>query len=147
MNTHRETIVAAIVARLKGATPFGSSVHRARAEAFSRDELPAIAVKPGAEQKAHASAGLVERRLAIHLDFHARESAGQTIDQVIDPALAAAHAALMQDQTLAGAVLRLIEGDDAEIEIADADQTAGRLSVTYTAVYLTTTADRTRPAT
>ena len=145
MNTHRETIVAAIVRRLKGATPFGNSVYRARAEAFARDELPAIAVKAGPEQKTHASAGLVERRLLIHLHFHARESATLTVDQVIDPALAAAHAALMQDQTLGGAILRLIEGDDEESEIADADQTAARQSVIYTAVYLTTTADRTRP--
>lgn len=141
MNTHRETILLAVMAAVTGATPAGNRVYRSRAEAFARDELPAIVVKPGGETPQHIATGLTQRGFDVHLEFHAR---GTPADQIVDPLIAAAHKVLMADQTLGGAVARLIEKETHEPEFAEADETAVHIAVTYTATYMTTATDITQ---
>ena len=143
MNTHRDAIVQAVMAALLGNTSAGDQVFRSRVEALSRNELIAIVVKPGAEEVQHLARGLVQRGFDIHLEVHAR---GTPADQVADPVLAEAHAVLLADQTLGGKVARLIEKSLAEPEFADGDDTAVQITATYTATYMTTASDITRPA-
>lgn len=142
MNTHRETIMQAVMAALTGNTPAAGNVYRSRVEALARDELPAIVVKPGAEAVQHIATGLTQRDFEIHLEVHTR---GTPADALADPIFAALHAALMADQTLGGKARRLIEKETAEPQFADGDDTAAQIIVTYSAAYITKANDITRP--
>lgn len=141
MNTHRETILQAVMMALSWQDPVAGHLYRSRQEALSRGELPAIVVKPGAEEPQVLARGLVQRAFDIHIEVHAR---GTPADAIADPVLAAVHFALMADETLGGTVARLIEKGLSEPEFADGDETAVQITATYTAIYPTTTGDITR---
>lgn len=142
-NTLREGILAAAASILTAAGVASGHVYRSRAEALARDELPAVVVKPGAEQVTNDTRGLALRRFQIKVEIHAR---GTPADSVADPVAAAAHAALMADQTLGSKVARLVEEEMTEPEFADGDDTAVMVTLIYAAIYATPTADTTRLA-
>lgn len=139
MNTHRETLLDAIVTTLAGVASGG--VFRSRMEAFAREALPAVVVQPVGEQVESIGKGSVGRRLEFRVEIHAR---GTPADSIADPVVQAAHAALMADETLGGKVRRLIEQGMA-VEFADGDDTAVMVTLTWLAVYATTTSDLSRP--
>ncbi len=139
MSTWRETILATVTTTLSGVA--GGRVFRSRAEAFARDELPAVVIKPAGEKVESIGKGFVGRHLELQVEIHAR---GTPADSIADPVVQAAHAALMADETLGGKVRRLIEQDMA-VEFADGDDTAVMVTLTFTAVYATTTQDLTTP--
>lgn len=141
MTTQREQILTAVVALLSGNTPAGANVYRSRSDAFARGELPAIVVKPGAEDVDNAARGITHRSFDVHVQVFAR---GTPADQLADPVVLAAHALLMAEQTLGGKVARLIEKGMAEPEFADGDDTAVMIQTTYVARYATPTGDLTR---
>ena len=45
----RESIVAAVTSALAGTTGVSTRIYRSRAEAFARDEAPAIIIEPAAD--------------------------------------------------------------------------------------------------
>lgn len=144
MNTWRETILQAVQAALTTAGVAGGRVYRSRAEAFSRDELPAAVVKPGGEKVDNSTRGIARRRFDVRIEVHAR---GTPADSLADPVFAAAHTVLMADPTLGGKIVRLQEEEMGEPEFADGDDTAVMVPVIYTAIYETPAADNTRPLT
>ena len=141
MNSHREAILQAATVLLTGATPAGAQVFRSRMEALRREELPAIVVRPGAEEVEHLARGIARRSLDLHIEVHAR---GTPADSMADPVVTAAHAVLMADATLGGRLARLIEKGMA-VDFADGDDTAVMVTTTYMAVYATTPQDITTP--
>lgn len=147
MNTWRESILQGVVTILNGAA-IGAGVYRSRVEALAIGELPAVVVKPGMDSPDNSSRGIVVRKLEIELEFHARSTAANpAADSLADPVIAAAHAALMADQTLGAKVARLIEEPGmGKPEWADGDNAAVMIPVIYTAVYMTPANDLTHLA-
>lgn len=141
MNTWRESILEAVRTRLVAAGVAAGNVYRSRAEAFSRDELPAVVIKPGPERVDNSSRGIASRRFLVHIEVHAR---GTPADSIADPVLAAVHLALMADITLGGVIHRLSEEETREPDWADGDDTAIMIAASYIAIYATPSADNTR---
>lgn len=141
MNTWRETILEAVKNRLISADVASGNVYRSRVEAFRRDELPAVIVKPGPERVENTSRGIAMRRFGIHIEVHAR---GNPAESYADVVLAAAHSALMADQTLGDVIVRLLEEETLEPSYADGDEAAISIITTYVAIYPTPTDNNTR---
>jgi hypothetical protein len=146
MNTWRESILAAVMARLVAAGVAGGHVYRSRTEALTRDELPAVVVRPGGETVDNANRQLAIRRFEVLIDTHARSTPTVTADQAADPVIASIHLALMAEQTLGGVIARLAEEETVAPELVDADESAVLIQTRYTAIYSTPAADNTRPA-
>ena len=141
MTTQREQILTAVVTLLLGNTPAGSNVFRSRSEALARGELPAIVIKPGAEDVDNTARGIAQRSFEVQVQVFAR---GTPADQIADPVVLAAHVLLMTEQTLGGKMARLIEKGTAEPDFADGDDTAVMIQTTYVARYATPAGDLTR---
>lgn len=137
MSSAREAILQAVVAVLGNSTP----VYRSRVEALSQGDLPAIVVMPGDEQVSFPGRGMAQRNFNVLVEFHAQASATLSADQVIDPLIVAAHAALMLNDTLGGKTARLIEQGMSQPEFYEGDDTRAHVTVTYTAVYATPSGD------
>lgn len=146
MNTHRETILTEVVTRLGPVAP----TFRSRSEALDRGELPAIVVKPGAEQNEKIGNGVVRRAFQIVVEVHAAADSSnpampRTSDQIADTVIAPLHAALFVDKA-AGTALGGIAGDllDKEMQepvFVDGDETRVAITLLYEAVYSTNEKD------
>lgn len=130
----RETLLAAVAALLTNTTPAGANVFRSRVVALTRNELPAIVVKPKAETVDNETRKLAFRNLGIEIEVHVR---GDIPDQQADATLVAIHAALMADRTLAGKCAYILE-TETQWDFADADQSAGMIVMSYDITYVTT---------
>ena len=131
MPSRREQILAKIASVLSGNQQIG--VYRSRVEALSRDDLPAIVIRPDTETIDNTSLGIAVRLLEIELMVHAR---GEIPDQAADSIVAWMHATLMADQTLGGLCGRVIERET-KYEFVDADYPAVQISVKYEIKYHT----------
>ena len=131
MSSNRELIVARMSAALSGMLPNAIPVYRSREQAFSRDELPAIVVKPGDEETIAISELMEMSRLNVHLEIIVR---GDVWDSLADPIIIAAHALLLGDLPLATFCSK-IRRTTAKWEPHEADQTAGVLTQTYHVQY------------
>ena len=136
----RETLIASVVTRLTNTTPAAANVFRSRVVALTRNELPAIVVKPKSERVDNNTNRISMRYFTVEIEVHVR---GDVPDQQADATLVAVHAALMADQTLGGKCARIIERET-QWDFADADQSAGMVAMSYEIIYLTPTGDLTR---
>lgn len=141
MSTVAESIVAAMQAVLQPAL-FGVRVERSRMAALTRDDLPAVIVKPINDQASPLANALQRGDLTVQLDIHTR---GDIPDQLADPIAASTHQALLNDPTLGGLCAR-IRYLSREWEFIDADRPACRLSMLYLVTYLTSANDLNRLA-
>jgi hypothetical protein len=131
MSSNRELIVARMSAALSGMLPNAIPVYRSREQAFSRDELPAVVVKPGDEETIAISELMEMSRLNIHVEIIVR---GDPWDCLADPIIIAAHGLLLNDFPLS-ALCSKIRRTTAKWEPHEADQTAGVLTQTYHVQY------------
>lgn len=147
MNTHRETILRAVVANIRASVT--TPCFRSRAEAFSRNELPAIVIKPGVEQADRLANRVVKRTFQVLIEIHARADSTprfeRTADQIADGVLAEVHTVLFADKTLGGVLADLMDKEMQEPQFADGDDTAVNVTSILEAVYATTEKDITKP--
>ncbi|MCE2910209.1 MAG: hypothetical protein LW712_15430 [Burkholderiaceae bacterium] len=118
--TKREQILQAI-ATLLAAVPGTTGVYRSREDAMSREESPAIVVRPDGEQVSENTNGYVDARLTVLVEVYAR---GTVPDQVADPIAEAAFAAMMDNPTLGALAIDVTE-DGTDFDTEGADQDAG----------------------
>jgi hypothetical protein len=116
----RETILQALVALLAG-IPGCTGVYRSREDAMSRDESPAIVVRPENERPAENALGLIDATLTVAVEVYAR---GDAPDSVADPVVEQAFARIMGSPTLGGLAVDTTEGPT-DFDADGADVTAG----------------------
>jgi hypothetical protein len=133
MSSKREQILSALVTLLIGSTSAGSNVFRSRAASVTRDETPAIIVRPEEDVPEKQFAGVTIDLLTVAVDVYTR---GDVPDQLADPVIAAAHTLIMADPTIGGLAAQIIKGPS-KWEDADADQTAGKATFLYHVKYTT----------
>lgn len=129
----RETIVAAAVSAVTGLTTTGSSVYRSRVIPLSREESPALIVRPMNERVESQGLGPVERYLTITFEALSRTT---TPDQEATQILKEAHAAIFADSTLNSIAQDIIEGDTS-YEYDDGDSGACIATVEFVFQYRT----------
>lgn len=134
----REQILARVLAALTNTTGAGPNVFRSRSESFTRDIAPSIQIKPDREDDAVFSGGNVDQHeLIVSVEIYIR---GDPWDSLADPVAVATHRILMADAALQALITRIrkiaSKWDDAE-----ADQTAGVLTMQYRINYLTKASD------
>lgn len=140
MSSIREQILQAVKVRLLGATPAGDHVFRSRVTPLERELSPAIVVRwstDGPREK--LSRDLHPRDLTLMVEVMTR---GEVPDELADPVVVAAHAALFQDPTLGGLAANTIPAD-VIFEADDADAAAGVTTAIFTIRYLTRASDPT----
>jgi hypothetical protein len=119
--TKRETILQAIVTLLAG-IPGSTGVYRSREEAMTREESPAVIVRPDGEEVAENTIGFIDARLTVVVEVYAR---GAAPDSVADPVVEVAFARMMAPATPAALhpdVVDIIEeGTSFDAEGADLD--------------------------
>lgn len=124
----REQILARIATSvLPGTVQVGSRIYRSRAQAYSRNEAPAITVSPGednpvnAPRTSGASLGRLDQVLPVLIEIYVR---GNVPDQLADPIGVDVHARMMADRTLGG-LAHDVQPDGWRPEYEQADATAG----------------------
>ena len=126
MTTKRETILQAIVTLLAG-IPGSTGVYRSREDAMTREESPAIVVRPENEEVEENAIGMIDARLTVVIDVYAR---GPAPDSIADAIVEIAHARLMANSTLGGLAIDITE-DGTTFDAEGADQDAGFTSPRY----------------
>ena len=137
--TIREQILTQLLALLYNATDCLKNVYRVRVEPFTRDDLPAINIRPKQETAQSLAIDIMSRVLIVEIEIHVR---GTAPDQLAETIIRQAHALLTRDQTLGGLVARIIE-HETSWEFADADNSASKLTATYEIKYHTKARDLT----
>ena len=137
----RESIVAAVTSALAGTTGVSTRIYRSRAEAFARDEAPAIIIEPAADvpRGEPVSTCKIDWTLTIAIIVYTR---GAIPDQLAAPIVGSLHAKLMADRTLGGLALDVWPGQVLH-QKEQADQTAGWTTCNYTIRYRTSITDLT----
>lgn len=143
MATIREQILQAVCAAIINNTPAAERVFRSRVQALTRDEMPAIVVKPGDEDVVQFGGAVAQRALEIKVEFIGH---GDPADQLLDPVIAAAHSALAANASLGGLLQQFKEKSTDSPVFDDNDDSTGLITVTYLATYLTPVGDLTRLA-
>lgn len=116
----RETILQALVALLAG-VPGSTGVYRSREDAMSREESPAIVVRPESERPVENAIGQIDATLTVAVEVYAR---GEAPDTVADPIAEVVFARVMGSPTLGGLAVDITEGPT-DFEAEGADVTAG----------------------
>ena len=137
----RESIVAAVTSALAGTTGVSTRIYRSRAEAFPRDEAPAIIIEPAADvpRGEPVSTCKIDWTLTIAIIVYTR---GAIPDQLAAPIVGSLHAKLMADRTLGGLALDVWPGQVLH-QKEQADQTAGWTTCNYTIRYRSSITDLT----
>jgi hypothetical protein len=137
----RESIVAAVTSALAGTTGVSTRIYRSRAEAFARDEAPAIIIEPAADvpRGEPVSTCKIDWTLTIAIIVYTR---GAIPDQLAAPIVGSLHAKLMADRTLGGLALDVWPGQVLH-QKEQADQTAGWTTCNYTIRYRSSITDLT----
>jgi hypothetical protein len=101
MSSKREQILAAIKTTLDGTVQVGSRIYRSRAEAFARDEAPAIVIEPGNDTSAAepVSSCKIDWTFTVIIAVYTRDAIP---DQAADPIIVDIHSQLMADRTIGG---------------------------------------------
>lgn len=129
----REQIMEYIFA-LFSAQVVGAQVFRSRQAAVALMEGSSLLIEPMAETVERKSAyNLVKRDFVLRTRMLAR---GAIPDQVADGILVLMHAALLQDQTLGGLSLSIVE-ESTEWTYEEADQTAVNVEGRYRIIFAT----------
>lgn len=135
--TKREQILEAIKSALTGTAQVGSRIYRSRAEAYTRDEVPAIAVDwPGDPARALTMAK-TEWTLRVNVTVLVR---GSVPDQLADPIVESLHAKIMADESLGG-LSHGIAPVGVQFRLDEADLTAGEIVCAYDVTYRTARAN------
>ena len=140
MPSRAEAIAARVQVVLNGATAAGANVFRDRADAFSREESPAILIELVDEDSTPLGGG--RPGLAADQDVDVLRLAvitcvrGASWQSVADGVRVQAHALLVADSTLRGLVASL-RRDRCEWKAASADQPFGYAAQIYAAKYAT----------
>jgi hypothetical protein len=129
MTLKRESILAAINTALTGATDAGPRVYRSRAEAFARNEAPAILIEPTSDtaQDPPISNCHIDWRLGVDVIVHTR---GQIPEQLAAPIVVDMHSKLLADRTLGGLAMD-IWPVSVQHQREQADQAAGWTVCSY----------------
>ena len=137
----RESIVAAVTSALAGTTGVSTRIYRSRAEAFARDEAPAIIIEPAADvpRGEPVSTCKIDWTLTIAIIVYTR---GAIPDQLAAPIVGSLHGKLMADRTLGGLALDVWPGQVLH-QKEQADQTAGWTTCNYTIRYRSSITDLT----
>jgi len=124
----REQILAHIATEtLPGTVQVGQRIYRSRAQAYSRDEAPAITISPGEDNPVNAprtigaSLGRLDSLLPVLIEIYVR---GDVPDQLADPIGVDVHARMMADRTLGG-LAHDVQPDGWRPQYEQADATAG----------------------
>jgi len=141
MNTHRETVIAAVIAKLTAAGVASGRIFRSRSYALAANELPAIVIRAGNESVDNNQRTISIRTFDVELEIVVR---GEPADQLADPVIAEASAAILADQSLGNTIYRIVESSIGAPELADGNGTTGLVRVTYTATYATRLNDNTQ---
>jgi hypothetical protein len=106
MSSKRELILAAIKTTLDGTVQVGSRIYRSRAEAFARDEAPAIVIEPGNDTSAAepVSSCKIDWTFTVIIAIYTRDAIP---DQAADPIIVDIHSQLMADRTIGGLAMDL----------------------------------------
>lgn len=104
MASKEEQILAHIASTL-AATSGIATVYRSRAEAFSRDEAPAMVVEPQPSRCQPFSTCKLDWFLDVAVVIHTR---GAVPDQLADPIRVSAHSLLMADRSLGGLAIDIV---------------------------------------
>ena len=137
----REQIIAAVATALVGTTGVSTRIYRSRAEAFARDEAPAIIIEPAADvpRGEPVSTCKIDWTLTVAIIVYTR---GAIPDQLAAPIVGSLHSKLMVDRTLGGLALDVWPGQVLH-QKEQADQTAGWTTCDYTVRYRTSITDLT----
>ncbi|MFZ6767510.1 hypothetical protein ACO0LM_10525 [Undibacterium sp. Di26W] len=125
-------ILVAALQSLLTAGPVGTNVYRSREEAFQREELPAIVIRPDNEDTNAFANRVDENNFVFKIEIHVR---GEVWDDIAAPVALAVNKALTSDPailTLCSSIRRVGTHWDG----ANADLTAGVQTVRYHAIYL-----------
>jgi hypothetical protein len=105
MSSRREQILAYLASALAGTTQVGSRIYRSRAEAFARDEAPALVIEPATDRAQTYSTCKLDWTLEVVIAVYVR---GAIPDQLADPIAVDAHSKVMADRTLGGLAIDII---------------------------------------
>lgn len=135
MSSVREQILARMATVLTGTLPNAIPVYRSRADAFARNEVPAVVVKPVDDDAQPFTDTQENVHFNISVEVIVR---GDVWDTLADPIIVAAHTLLLNDTALATLCAKL-RRTAAKWEDHEADQTAGVLTQGYSLQYLNQT--------
>lgn len=105
MASRREQILAHIATTLANTAQVTGRVYRSRAEAFSRDEAPAMVIEPGGDRGQTYSTCKLDWTLEVLIAVYVR---GPIPDQLADPIVVDMHNKLMTDRSLNGLAIDVI---------------------------------------
>lgn len=126
-------VLETIKTRLTGQTMAGANVFHGRTVPYEREEFPAIDIRFGGDKPETMGSGCTRREVKLSLRTITR---GDNAEADSLNLMAEAHALLMADATLSGAVDAIQEGDgDADLD--EGDGANAIYTKTYTLLYLT----------
>jgi len=131
MPSKREQILSALKTRLTAIA--GATVYRSRLTAATREEGVVIVLSWESDTAGGRANSLIDWQLSLRVVVIAR---GPVPDSVADATAVAAHAKVMEDENLSGLCLG-IEPLAQELELAEADQDAGAITLRYLIRYRT----------
>jgi len=137
--TKREQIMAAVATVLADTANVGSRVYRSRAEAFSRNESPALVIEPGTDTAASEPISTCKIDWTFQL-IVAVYTRGAIPDQVADPVIRSIHGKLMADRSVGGLAMDLWPVS-VEPQLASADTPAMWTVLTYQVRYRSSVED------
>lgn len=132
MSSIAEQVVTSMVAALVNQTPAQDRVFRSRAFALTHEEAPSIVIKPGSESCAAFGDSVDSNALLIAVSVYTR---GDPADQLADPVVCATHNRLMRSRDLKN-LITAIRRKDRDWDEAEADDTAGWVTLQYEVRYL-----------
>ena len=135
----REQIIAAVATALVGTTGVSTRIYRSRAEAFARDEAPAIIIEPAADvpRGEPVSTCKIDWTLTVAIIVYTR---GAIPDQLAAPIVGSLHSKLMADRTLGGLAMDIFPGT-VDPQMEKADQPALWTVCTYNVRYRSSVTD------
>ena len=128
----REQIIEAIKLALVNQTTAMDRVFRSREEAITREETPAIIVRPDVEDDDTFSDVIVRNTLTVQVAIMTR---GLVPDSLADSVAVAAHRIIVTDLNLASLVVK-VRKTGSKWDFDEADSTAGTLLMMYQVTYL-----------
>jgi hypothetical protein len=138
MATKRELILEAIKTALTSSATLGATVYRSRVTPLARGESPAVIVEPVRNDvEQNTSLPTLDHSMQVRVAVIVR---GEIPDQLADPVIDAAHAAIMADLTLGGLAIDVQPGET-EFTMQDADQPVGVIFSIYIVRYRTSVGD------
>lgn len=139
MSSIHEQILSAAVSALASLPGIDGRVFRSRVEAVARGETPCVIVQPGGEETTVFNPSVDENRMLFSVELMVR---GDPYDQIADPYVVDVHRLLYGSSDLAALVAQLRRKSRA-FEANEADHTAGSVTTTYEARYLSAAGDMT----